>query len=72
MSVDIHCFKGFCENFTYLVSINKGITATPKSAHTKFLGNFPRYSLSLLVKSVEEEVQLSSDRVDSTKVWTLE
>ena len=38
----------------------------------KFVGNSLMSSLSLLVKSVEEEIQLFDNHVDMTRGWTLE
>ena len=51
-----HNSKGFCEKFKYPMSINNGQMITSTSAHENFVGNLIFYSLSLLVKSFEEEI----------------
>ena len=45
---------------------------TPKNSQAALLRNSPLYSLSDLVKGIEEDIQLSSNRVDTTRGLTLE
>ena len=56
-----HDYEGFCENFTYPISINKGKTTKTEGIHRNFVGNS---LFSLLVKSFEAEIQLFDDCVD--------
>ena len=60
-----HNSKGLREIFTYSISINKGRTTTPKSAHTNLLVNSLLCSFSLSVKIFEEDIQSSKDHVDT-------
>ena len=43
-----------------------------KSAHANLIGNYLICSLCLLVKKVEEKIQLPIDHVNKTRGWTLE
>ena len=56
---------------SYQMSINRGRTTTIEGAHAS-LENFLLSSLSLLVKSFKEEIQLSGDCVDTARGYTLE
>ena len=56
----------FYEKCTYQMSINKGRMTTTQGAHASLVGSFLS-SLSLLVKSIEEDIQPSRDRVDTTR-----
>ena len=47
---------GFYENFTYPASINKMRIITPKSVYTNLVQNSLLSSLSLLGKSIEDEI----------------
>ena len=62
-----HNYEGFYEKTSYQMSINKGRTTTTKGVHAKPCGNSLHSSLSLLVKSFEEEIQPSRDRVDTAR-----
>ena len=57
----------FYENFTYLISINRVGMTTTQGSHARFMKTLSFYSLSLVVKSIEEQIQLSSDYVDITR-----
>ena len=62
----------FFQNFTDLLFISQGRMTTPRSAHENFEKNFLLSSLSLLVKSIDEEIQLSSNHVDTVRGWIRE
>ena len=62
----------FMKKTSYQISINKGRTTTTQGAHAKRCENSLLSSLSLLVKSFEEQIQPSGDCVDTAKSWTLE
>ena len=68
-SIDIgryrHNYEGFCEKFIYPKFISKEKMTTTQGAHASLVRIFLLSSLSLLVKSFEEEVQSSSDCVDT-------
>ena len=49
------------------MSINKIKTTTTKGAHASLVKILSFFSFSLLVKSFEEENQLSRDRVDTAR-----
>ena len=55
-----HNYEGFYEKNSYQMSINRGRMTTTK-------GHSLYSYLSLLVKSFEEEIQLSRDRVDTAR-----
>ena len=54
-------YEGFYEKSIYQMSINKGRTTTREG------GNYLLSSLSILVKSFEEEIQPYRDRVDTVR-----
>ena len=56
MLVDIDNFEGSCEKVTY----------PPRSVHVNFVENSLFSSLSLMVRSIEKEIQ-SSRRVHNTR-----
>ena len=58
-----HNYECFNEKNSYQMSINRGRTITTEGARCKACGNSLLSSLSLLVKSFEEEIQPSRDRV---------
>ena len=62
-----HNYEGFYEKTSYQMSINNERTSTTKGAPWKPCGNSLHSSLSLLVKSFEEEIQLFGDRVDTAR-----
>ena len=47
-------------------------TTTTKGAHASLVRILSFFSLSLLVKSFEEEIQPFGDRVDTARGYTLE
>ena len=55
-----HYYEGFMKKLTYQISINRGRT-------TKIYENSLLYSLFLLVKSFEEEIQLSVNHMDTVR-----
>ena len=57
-----HNYEGF-----YEMSINRGEDDHNKRCPCKPCGNYLLYSLSLLVKSFEEKIQSSGDRVDTAR-----
>ena len=61
-----HNYEGFYEKLRYQMSINRRKTTITQGVHAKF-ENSLLYFLSLLVKSFEEEIQPSRDRVDITR-----
>ena len=72
MNVDGYRFKykSFWENFTFLKSINKGRTTikrVPRQAQLKTLPS----PLPFVVTSFLEEIQSSSDHVDTARVQML-
>ena len=67
MLVGIYIITRLCENFTYLISINKGIRATTQGAHTSLIKNSLVSSIYLLVKSIEDEIPLSTDHMNTTR-----
>ena len=65
-----HDFEGFCEKFTYPISINKRKMTTPKGFIENFVRNSLLSCLSLLAKSVEEEIvwiSLEIERLNISK-----
>ena len=70
MLVDIYIIiRVFMKKTSYQMFINKGRTTTTKGAHaTFFCGNSLLSSLSLLVKSFEEDIRPSGDRMDTASV----
>ena len=60
--LDIDIIMRFFLKFTYQIFINKERTTMTQDSHVNLLGKFLLSSLSLLVKSIEEEIQPSSDR----------
>ena len=62
-----HNYEGFYEKTSFQMSINKGRTTTSEGAHASLVGISLLSSLSLLVKSFEEEIQRSGDRVDTAR-----
>ena len=62
-----HNYEGFYEKTSYQISINREKTTTTKKCPCKPCGNSLLFYLSLLVKSFEEEIQPSGDRVDTAK-----
>ena len=68
MFVDIDIImRVFMKKILYQMSINMGRTTTTQGSHTSLCENSLLSSLSLLVKSFEEEIQPSGDRVDTAK-----
>ena len=65
-------FKDFYENFTYLKFINRRRPTIPIGIHASLLENYPLSSLLLMEMSVQDEIQLSNNRVDTPRGWTLE
>ena len=61
-----HNYEGFYEKTSFQMSINRGRTTTTKGAHASLVGILSS-SLSLLVKSFEEEIQPTGDRVDTAR-----
>ena len=61
-----HNYEGIYEKTSYQMSINRGRTTTTEGAHAS-RGNSLLYSLSLLVKSFEDEIRPSGDRVDTAR-----
>ena len=61
--MDIQYYEGFCENFTYRMSINKErmTTAQGENDHSNSL----IYCISLFEKSIEVDIQLFDDPVDT-------
>ena len=59
-----HNYEGFYKKTSFQMSINRGRTTTNKASHASLVGISLHSSLSLLVKSFEEEIQLAGDRVD--------
>ena len=57
----IHNYESFYEKTSFQMSINKGRTTITKGAHASLS------SLSLLVKSFEEEIQPSGYCVDTAR-----
>ena len=66
IDVEDHAYKVY-EKFTYQMSINMGRMTTTQGAHARLLGIHPFFSLSLLVKSFEEEIKPSGDSVDTAR-----
>ena len=54
------------------MSINKGRMTTTQGIHASLKGIISFSSLSLLVKSFEEDIQLFGDRVDTARGQPLE
>ena len=52
-----HTYEGFYEKSTYQMSINMGRMTKTQGAHTSLVGILFFSSLSLSVKSFEEEIQ---------------
>ena len=67
-SIDVggyqHNNKGFCENFIFPKSINRGRTILTRSTHVSLMENSYLSSLPLMVTRVQEEIYFSSDLVD--------
>ena len=59
-------FESFCTKFMYPMSINTKMII-PKKAHANLVTNTHLPSVSLPVKSIEEEIQSFSNQVISTK-----
>ena len=59
-----HNYEGFYEKETYQMSINRERITTTQGAHTSLVRIL---SLSLLLKSFEEEIQLFGDRVHTAR-----
>ena len=62
-----HNYEGFYEKTSYQMSINRGRMTTTEGAHASLVGIISFLLLSLLVKSFEEEIQSSEDRVDTVR-----
>ena len=62
-----HNYEGFYEKISFQMSINRGRTTTTEGAHASLVRILFFSSLSLLVKSFEEEIQPSGDRVDTAR-----
>ena len=62
-----HNYEGFYEKTLYQMSINRGRTTTTKGAHASLVRILSILLFSLLVKSFEEEIQPSRDRVDNVR-----
>ena len=60
-------FWGFFENFTYPLLIIKGRMTTHERSHRDFVVDSLILSLSILVKSVEDKMQLFDDSVDNIR-----
>ena len=60
-------YEGFYEKTSYQMSINRGEDDHNLRGPCKPCGNSLHSSLSLLVKSFEEEIQPSGDRVDTAR-----
>ena len=75
ISLDIdgykHIFLGFSENFAYPIPIKIGENDHKSRCSCNPCRNFILYSLSLLVKSIEEEIQPFSNGVNTVGGWTL-
>ena len=61
-------YENFYEKSTYQMSINREINDRNSSCPCKPYKNSLISSLSLLVKSIEEEIQPFKDRVDTAKI----
>ena len=61
-----HNYEGFYEKTSFQMSINRGRTTTTEGAHASLVGILS-FLLFLLVKSFEEEIQPSGDRVDTAR-----
>ena len=61
-----HNYEGFYKKTSYQMSINKERTTTTVGAHASLV-EILSIILSLLVKSFEEEIQPSRDRVDTAR-----
>ena len=59
---------GFYETFTYTMSINRGRIIINQGFYASLVEIYSFLLFSLLVKSIELEIQLSSDRVDTSRV----
>ena len=57
-------YYGFYEKSTYQMSINRGRTNTTQGAYISLMGILFFFSISLLVKRFEVEIQLSEDCMD--------
>ena len=62
-----HNYEGFYEKTSYQMFINKGENEHNSRCPCKPCENSILSSLSLLVKSFEEEIQPSKDYVDTTR-----
>ena len=76
-SIDVcgykHNYDSFYEKFIYQMSINRGRTTTTQGAQASLVGIFFLLSsLSLWMKSFEEEIQMSEDRMNTIRGYTLE
>ena len=67
-----HNYEGFYEKTSSYMSINRERTTTTLGVHTSLVGILSFFSLSLSVKSFEEEIQPSEDCVDIARVSPLE
>ena len=61
-----HNYEGFYEKTSFQMSINRGRTTTTEGAHASLV-RILYILLFLLVKSFEEEIKPSGDRVDTAK-----
>ena len=66
MNIDI-IIRVFIKKIIYQMSINKGENNQNSRCPYKYCENSILSSLSLLVKSLEEEIQLSGERVDTSR-----
>ena len=68
MLIDIDIIvRVFNKKYIYQMSINRRRTIRPQGADVSLEGILSFFSLSLLVKSFEEEIQPSGDFVDTAR-----
>ena len=67
-----HNFKGFYKKILYPMSINKERIDTTQGFHANFVDKTLLSYVFLLEKSIEEEIKLSNNHVDTVGGWTLE
>ena len=68
MLVDIDIImRGLYQKSTYQMSINRGRMTTTQGAHASLVRILSFCLFYLLVKSFEEEIQQSKDRVDTAR-----
>ena len=70
MDIDIF-MRCYYKKFTDTMSINKGRMTTTQEP-CKFYENSLLSYISLLVKSIEEDIQAFDDHVDISRGWTFE